>query len=113
MTKIRQAYQELPVNLILDNARYQRCSLVLEFAKIIDIELVYLLPYSPNLNIIERLWKFIRKEAVSDRSFNDFSFFKNAICSCLEGINTDYKTDMESLMTLNFQKIEKRPIKPC
>jgi transposase len=107
MTKIRQAYQELPVTLILDNARYQRCSLVLEFAKIINIELVYLPPYSPNLNIIERLWKFVRKQALSDRFFNDFSSFKNAICSCLEGIDTDYKTDMESLMTLNFQKIEK------
>ena len=51
----------VPITLVLDNARYQKCKLVFYFAKLLDIELLYLPAYSPNLNIIERLWKFVKK----------------------------------------------------
>ena len=53
----------VPVTLILDNARYQKCHLVMDLAKSLGIELLYLPTYSPNLNLIERLWKFIKKPA--------------------------------------------------
>ena len=45
----------LPITLVLDNARYQKCALVMEVAQTLDIELLYLTTYSPNLNLIERL----------------------------------------------------------
>jgi len=45
----------VPITFVLDNARYQKCKLVWELAESLDIELLYLPPYSPNLNIIERL----------------------------------------------------------
>ena len=51
-----------PITLIMDNARYQRCKYVLDIAARLDIEILFLPPYSPNLNLIERLWKFVRKE---------------------------------------------------
>src|SRR5271156_4269993 len=52
----------IPITLILDNARYQKCHLVIDLAKTLGIELLYLPTYSPNLNIIERLWKFVKKD---------------------------------------------------
>jgi len=48
--------------IILDNARYQRSYLVQQKAKALDIELLYLPPYSPNLNLIERLWRYFKKK---------------------------------------------------
>jgi hypothetical protein len=52
----------VPVTLVMDNARYQRCRLVQDLAAQLNIELLFLPSYSPNLNLIERLWKFTKKE---------------------------------------------------
>jgi len=57
----------VPITLILDNARYQRCALVQAVAQELGIELLYLPTYSPNLNLIERLWRFV-KNNVFNRS---------------------------------------------
>ena len=47
----------LPITLVLDNARYQKCALVQDLASSLGVELLYLPSYSPNLNLIERLWR--------------------------------------------------------
>ena len=52
-----------PITLVLDNARYQRNAVVQALAKQLGITLMYLPSYSPNLNLIERLWKFIKRRA--------------------------------------------------
>jgi transposase len=44
----------IPITLVLDNARYQKCKIVEELALFWSIELLYLPSYSPNLNLIER-----------------------------------------------------------
>jgi transposase len=54
---LRHLKESIPVTIVLDNARYQCCNHVMEKAKSLRIELLFLLSYSPNLNIIERLWK--------------------------------------------------------
>ena len=54
----------VPTTIVLDNARYQRCKLVIAKAEEVGIELLFLPPYSPNLNLIERLWKFVKKEVL-------------------------------------------------
>jgi transposase len=46
-----------PITVVMDNARYQRCRLVLEKASQLGLELLFLPPYSPHLNLIERLWR--------------------------------------------------------
>jgi hypothetical protein len=51
----------VPITIVLDNARYQRCPRVLEHAASLGIELLFLPPYSPNLNLIERLWKSVKR----------------------------------------------------
>jgi len=62
LMRIAERGIEKPVTLVLDNARYQKCQIVQQLAERLKIELLYLPPYSPNLNLIERLWKFIRKK---------------------------------------------------
>lgn len=65
----------IPIKLILDNAKYQRCKAVIEHATNVGVELVFLPTYSPNLNLIERLWKFVKTEALNAAyhgTFHDF-----------------------------------------
>jgi transposase len=84
LIKITQKCGNLPVSIVLDNARYQRCKLVQETAKIFDVELLYLPAYSPNLNLIERLWKFVKKKCLYSKYYSDFDSFTEAISQCLD-----------------------------
>jgi transposase len=93
----------VPITLVLDNARYQKCQYIKDLAAALKIELLYLPPYSPNLNLIERLWKFVKKEALNGRYYEDFTAFKAAILGCLAQTRTTYKTTLASLLTLKFQ----------
>jgi transposase len=55
LEQISKIYIDKNVSIILDNAKYQRCNLVEQYAEKLNIELLFLPLYSPNLNIIERL----------------------------------------------------------
>lgn len=93
----------VPVTLILDNARYQKCRLVMDLAASLNIELLFLPSYSPNLNLIERLWKFVKKQALYGKYYDNFSAFKSAISDCLSQTHTTHKQALSTLLTLNFQ----------
>jgi transposase len=103
MTKLLEHYAGEAITLVMDNARYQRCAMVMDFAAGNGIELLFLPPYSPNLNLIERLWKFVKKTCLNSKYYADFIAFKRAIDECLDNLNKKYKSDILSLMTLNFQ----------
>jgi len=94
---------EVPITIILDNARYQRCKVVTEKAAELGIELLFLPPYSPNLNLIERLWKFVKKQVLYSKYYEKFEDFKAAITKCLEQSETKHKEALDSLLKLNFQ----------
>jgi len=96
-----------PITLVLDNARYQKCKIVFELAEFLDIELLYLPPYSPNLNLIERLWKFVKKECLYSKYYSEFGNLKNAIINCLNQTDSTHKQELDSLLTLRFQRFEK------
>jgi transposase len=102
----------IPITLILDNARYQKCTLVREFAQQLNIELLYLPPYSPNLNLIERLWKFVKKKALYSKYYEDFTHFKAAIQTVLSETHTRHKKELTSLLTLKFQTFKKSQVMP-
>lgn len=103
LSKLRQRYPEQVITLVLDNARYQKCQLIFELAKQLDIELLYLPPYSPNLNLIERLWKFVKKDCLYSRYYPDFDSFTAAIVDCLNKTQTQHKHELDSLLSLKFQ----------
>jgi transposase len=92
-----------PITLVLDNARYQHCALVMDLAKSLNIHLEFLPSYSPNLNLIERLWKFIKKQVLYGRHYGTFAEFRAAIDGCLAKIATEHREKLKSLMTHNFQ----------
>ena len=97
----------VPISIFLDNARYQHCALVLEKAKSLEIELCFLPAYSPNLNLIERVWKFVKKKCLYAKYYEKFPAFKTAISTCLTEMPSTYKTELDSLLTLRFQLFKK------
>ena len=92
-----------PVTLVLDNARYQHNEAVKALAKTLGIELLFLPGYSPNLNLIERLWRFIKREALYGRYHANFADFKAAIEQVLTDLPSKHKDRLASLLTLHFQ----------
>src|SRR6476646_11124786 len=62
LRKVRAANPRKRLLVVLDNARYQRAYAVQALARRLRIPLLFLPPYSPNLNLIERFWKFLRKK---------------------------------------------------
>jgi transposase len=89
---------------ICDNARYYRSRKVKEYLENSKIKLIFLPPYSPNLNLIERLWKFILKIVLYNKYYETFVKFKNACKSFFRRMKR-YKGELSSLMTENFQII--------
>lgn len=107
LQKLADLKLTIPISLVLDNARYQRCALVIETAAQLQIELCFLPPYSPNLNLIERLWKFVRKQCLYSTYYATFAPFKAAISNCLDQTHTTHKSALDSLLTLRFQRFDK------
>jgi transposase len=95
-----------PITLVLYNARYQRNAVVQALASQLGITLLFLPSYSPNLNPIERLWKFIKRRALYGRYHPTFAEFQAAINETLDGLPTTHAERLKTLMTLNFQLFE-------
>src|SRR5262249_12917696 len=90
-----------PVTLVLDNARYQRNALVMGLAQELGIELLFLPSYSPNLNLIERLWRFVKRRAAYGKYHPTFADFRAAVQDVLDHVPTTHAEKLASLMTLN------------
>jgi transposase len=103
LRKIAAVGLQGPITVVLDNARYQHCAVVIELAKSLNIHLEFLPSYSPNLNLIERLWKFIKKQVLYGKHYGTFPEFCAAIDGCLAKIPTEHREKLNSLMTHNFQ----------
>jgi hypothetical protein len=92
-----------PITLVLDNVRYQKCRVVQALAVELKLELLFLPSYSPKLNLIERLWKFVKKETLGCRVLPTYEAFTHAIDECLANLDTRYKQQMYTLLNLEFQ----------
>jgi transposase len=104
LEQIRLAHKGRVVWLVMDNAAYQQCELVKQKAKELRINLLFLPPYSPNLNLIERLWRLVRKEVLHNKYYKTFPEYKAAINNFINDINQGkFEDKMESLISLKFQ----------
>ena len=92
-------YADHVIHIILDNAKYQKCKLIQEAIKLYDgrIVLHYLPPYSPNLNLIERFWKFVKSE-LRLVSYDDFKKFSEAIDKIIDSSSKDNKSRIDTLI---------------
>jgi len=89
------------IYVICDNARYYRSKAVKEYLKTSRIKLVFLPPYAPNLNLIERLWKFFKKKVLYNRYYESFDEFR-AACEEFFDNPRKYHRKLCSLLTENF-----------
>lgn len=104
MIKISKQYLDEKLYIVLDNARYQHCKAVKEMAADLNIDLVFLPTYSPNLNLIERLWKYVKSSVCSTKYYSDSKSFESAILEFLNNLDTpERKAEMNTRMTLKFQ----------
>jgi len=102
LRKTASEYKRLPVHLELDNARYQKCAAVQELAEKLGIVLEYIPPYSPNLNLIERIWKFTKGELRS-KYYGDFESFREKIDSAISSTSGSNKTKIDKLIGKGIQ----------
>lgn len=106
LEKVRRESGDSPVSIVLDNARYQHCQAVKDKAAELGISLIFLPPYSPNLNIIERLWKYTRRHVLAGKYFDSPAKFHDALRHFFEVDYINHKPSLSSLLTLNFQSFE-------
>jgi transposase len=102
VSKIYNAYK---INIVIDNAKYFHATIVKEWLeKNPRINLVFLPPYAPNLNLIERFWKFAKKKLVKNKYYKKYKEFRAAVFRFLNNVK-DHAKKIKKLMTEKFQII--------
>ena len=101
--KLAAHVTEGAITVVLDNARYQKCAVVQNYAAALGIELLYLPSFSPHLNLIERLWRFVRKECLYSHYYATFPEFRAALEMCLSTAHRERRLELETLLAWNFQ----------
>jgi transposase len=92
------------ITIICDNARYYRSKAVAAYLEKSRIDLLFLPPYSPNLNLIERFWKFFKRKVLYNRYYEAFDAYKNACRKFFRELDS-YAEQLRSLLTENFEII--------
>ena len=91
----------------MDNARYQRCHFVARIAARQNVHLVFQPAYSPNLNLIERFWKFLKSKVLAGIYYESKTAFIEAIEEFMDEVNQGvYDHQLKSLLTLNYQTLK-------
>jgi len=104
--KLLVEYPNQVIVMVMDNASYQRCNAVKEYAALHGVQLIYLPTYSPNLNLIERVWKFVKSEVLNAAYISTFDEFCTTIDHCLAELSSSHLDKMNTLVTSNFQLFE-------
>jgi transposase len=97
LKKVAVEYAGKSVFIVLDNARYQKCGIVQELANQLGIQLIYIPPYSPNLNLIERFWKYV-KSKLRTKYYDKFDVFQEKIDSIVNNADKKDKAIIDRLI---------------
>jgi transposase len=103
---ILREYPTAPqISLILDNARYFHAKIVSEWLENHPrLHIEFLPPYAPNLNLIERLWGFVKNKLVKNKYYKEYKTFRAKVFQFLNNIG-EYADELKTLMTENFEII--------
>jgi transposase len=105
LKNIRETYNDdKEIIIIMDNAKYNRAYVVQDIAKKLNITIKFLPPYSPNLNLIERVWKFLKKKLKNKyiEKFEDFKLWIYDFCKYFD----EFKDEISKLISNNIQIIK-------
>ena len=69
---------------------------------------LFLPPYSPNLNLIERLWKFLRQKIINAAFYRTKGQFRQAVLGFFNRLD-EFGQELASLLTLNFHLLDSQP----
>jgi transposase len=99
---IRENYSDgKKVIIIMDNAKYNRAYQVQDYAKSLNIEIKFLPPYAPNLNLIERVWKFL-KSKLKNKYIENFEDFREWIMSFCKNFK-NYENEITKIISSRIQ----------
>ena len=105
LSAIEYAYpNSKEIRVILDNAKYHYSWEVKEYLKSSRIQFVFLPSYSPNLNLIERLWKFFKGKVLYNHYYKSLSEFRESCINFFRNIGDHYK-ELCSLMSGGFETL--------
>jgi transposase len=103
LNTLLKKYPHGKIHLILDNAKYYHSNLIKEWRRHhTRVKFHFIPPYSPNLNIIERLWLYYHKKVTHNRYFPKFEDFRQATLYFFRHLKR-YESDLTRLLTDNFQ----------
>jgi transposase len=105
LKQIEIAYSQAPqITIICDNARYYRAKAVTAYLENSRIALKFLPAYSPNLNLIERFWKFFKRNVLYNHYYPTFAEYKKACQGFFDNLDSHAK-ELGTLLTENFEII--------
>ena len=111
----RRLYEQLleahpvgPGYVICDNARYYKNKALTAWLTDTRLVQVFLPPYSPNLNLIERFWKFLRQKIINTAFYRTKGAFKTAVLDFFTRLN-EFRPELTSLLTRNFHILDAQP----
>jgi len=105
LSKVRNIYLGKRIFVVLDNAMYNHAYYTKKFAEWYDIELFFLPPYAPNINLIERLWKFTKKKLVHNKYYEKFDLFLKEVINYFDNLE-NYRVELTELLTKKFEIIK-------
>lgn len=104
--KLLAAHPDTPrIYVVCDNARYYKNQELTEWLADKPLEQVFLPPYSPNLNLIERLWKFLRQKIINTTFYRPKGAFKTAVLHFFDRL-PEFGQELASRMALNFHVLD-------
>lgn len=108
LKQLREKNPDTWLYVILDNAAYQRCRKVRQCAESLNINLIFLPSYSPNLNLIERLWRFLRQKVNANRFYSSFQEFFEIVKTFLSTVHIRFYSQLVSLLAYHFELFDSR-----
>jgi len=103
LENLSRKYKDKVIKIVLDRASYQRCAAVTSRANELGIQLLFLPSYSPNLNLIERFWKFVKTNVLSAAYIETFDDYCKTISDFIFDADSQHSSNLNSLISENFQ----------
>jgi transposase len=109
MRRLKARNKDKKIHIIWDNAPYQHAKAVKEAAKELGIHLIYLPGYSPNLNLIERYWGYLKKKVMVNKYYDTFKQFRETILAFTKSKSKKLKRALLKYIPEKFHLLEPAP----